>query len=74
MTYKIAVGETFLLPQEKGWPQRVGVRLPDDPAPMFECERMRVKILASGAFPEQNFPVEPEWFYQRKLDYKEITP
>ena len=69
---KIKVGDEFYLPTEKGWKPRKAIRLPDAPNPMFECERMRVKVYSiPGHITEQVFPVEPDWFYQRKLDFEE---
>ena len=72
---KIKVGDEFYLPTEKGWKPRKAIRLPDDPNPIWECERMIVKVYAvpKQKIAEQVFPVEPEWFYQRKLDFEETT-
>lgn len=42
----------------------------DDPAPAFECERIRVTHLASTFDPRMRpytFGTEPEWFRQRGL-------
>ena len=67
---KIKIGDEFYLPSESGWKKRKAIRLPDNPAPVFECERMQVKVYAIHGMMEQVFPVEPEWFYQRKLDFE----
>lgn len=69
MKNKIRIGDKFFLPQEKGWKRRECVRLPDNPNPAFECERMIVKVFAvpSEKLVEQVFPVEHEWFLQRGL-------
>ena len=44
-------------------------RLPDDPAPVWPCERIRVRFHGNEAMgiPAQLFPAEPEWFRQRGL-------
>ncbi len=75
MSKKIAIGDRFFLPAEKGWEPNECIRLRDDPRPAFECERMRIRVFALPAYkvPEQNFGVEPEWFRQRGLDFVKPT-
>ena len=69
----IQVGDVFSW-HPAGQPKsdvRVFRREPDDPAPMFECERMRVTTLASPLmvpFVSSTFGVEPEWFRQRGFE------
>ena len=63
MTTPIKVGDVFT------WDSRTFTRLPDDPSPRFECERIRLHCHAepSEAQPAQFFGAEPEWFRQRGL-------
>lgn len=63
----VKVGDTF---KAQG---RTFTRLPDDPAPMFACERIRLHCHAipEQAIPAQHFPAEPEWFRQRGLTVEE---
>ena len=63
----IAVGDTFT------WRDATFRREPDDPDPLFECERMRVTCIASKmapGYPPYTFPVEPLWFETRGLTYE----
>ncbi len=67
MAKPIAVGDCFEW-KHNGRIVR-GVRLPDNPAPTWPCERMRVRAFAEPAYKlaDQDFPAEQEWFHQRGL-------
>lgn len=45
-------------------------RLPDDPAPVFECERIRIRVTYPNILKQEPtvFGAEPEWFAQRGLE------
>jgi hypothetical protein len=64
---RIKVGDTF---KAEG---RTFTRLPDDPCPRFECERIRLHChaIASQKIPAQLFGTEPEWFRQRGFTVEE---
>jgi len=68
MKKPIKVGDSFTFKAEH-WIVH-GIRLPDDPNPVFDYERIRVRILADDGWkiPQQEFPAEPEWFRQRGLE------
>ena len=72
MTRTIGVGDHFELAKGDGRLRRVDTyrREPDDPYPLFECERIRVTHLSCSDAPGQapyTFGTEPEWFHQRGL-------
>jgi hypothetical protein len=66
MATPVKVGDVFRCP--KGG--RVFTRLPDDPSPRFQCERILLLCHAEPeeALPAQLFGTEPEWFRQRGLE------
>lgn len=69
----IAVGDTFELVRGTGRDRRVDTyrREPDDAAPRFECERIRITHLTCSHAPNMvpyTFGAEPEWFRQRGLE------
>lgn len=65
---QIKVGDKFKV---KIHPDYLFERIEDDPAPAFECETMRVKVIYPAYLKlnksESIFPVELEWFKQRGL-------
>lgn len=65
----VAVGDEFSW--KAGGVVNTFRREADDPAPQFECERIRVTHLRSSmipqGFPSYTFGAEPEWFAQRGL-------
>ena len=70
MSAPIAIGDTFTL--KRGTRVDTFRRDADDPAPMFECERIRLTHLscsdATGWPPGGvSFGADPEWFRQRGL-------
>lgn len=72
MSRTVAVGDVFELAQGAGKSRRVDRyrREVDDPAPIFECERIRITHLSCSDAPGQapyTFGTEPEWFRQRGL-------
>jgi hypothetical protein len=53
------------------WGGHTFTRLPDDEAPTFDCERIRVRCDRSPMGVDHRpymFGAEPEWFHQRGLD------
>ncbi|HEY6463384.1 MAG TPA: hypothetical protein VIY73_24625 [Polyangiaceae bacterium] len=64
----VHIGDTFEL--RRGRDVDTFRREPDDEAPMFECERMRVTHLTSSrraAHDPYTFGAEPQWFAERGL-------
>jgi hypothetical protein len=63
MKKPIEVGDTFK------FEGRDFVRLPDNQAPIFECERIMIHCLPiEGICAGQTFGTEPEWFRQRGFE------
>jgi hypothetical protein len=64
MARPIRVGDVFT------WQGRAFTRLPDDPSPRFQCERIRLHCHAEPgeSLPAQLFGTDPEWFRQRGLE------
>lgn len=65
----IRVGDTFTTTASDGWVYTFR-READDPAPVFECERMQVTQLGctgTARFKPFTFGAEPEWFRRRGL-------
>ena len=67
MAKPVSIGDTFK--HHTGDQEWTCVRLPDDPKPPFECERMRVRVIAYSmpdpSWHPTDFGVEEEWFRQR---------
>lgn len=68
----IREGETFTRKVKDGRFEVIVAyrRETDDPAPAFECERMRVTHLSTSGerpFPPHTFGAEPQWWKERGL-------